>query len=123
MVMKVKIKTMGKFLRFVLRDKIAGITLAPFGIYVMERYLKYQRLINHESIHWKQQVEMLFLFFYLWYFIEWLIKGVSGIFLRGGESAYRRLSFEREARDHHYDDEYLKTRKPYSWVKYIFKRI
>lgn len=31
------------------------------------------KTINHEKIHTKQMIELLFIFFYLWYGIEYLI--------------------------------------------------
>ena len=76
----------------------------------------YPRIINHEKIHWKQQMEMLIIFFYFWYLIEWFIR----LFING-KAAYRSLSFEREAYDNDDNLEYLKTRKPYSWLKYMKK--
>ena len=30
--------------------------------------------INHENIHTAQMKEMLYIFFYIWYGVEWLIK-------------------------------------------------
>jgi hypothetical protein len=33
-----------------------------------------QRTVRHESIHARQMWEMLVIGFYLWYFIEWLIR-------------------------------------------------
>ena len=60
-----KVKIMTKFLTFLLSDSIAGITLCPFGIYLKPEYLKYEIVINHESIHWNQQKEMLVIFFYI----------------------------------------------------------
>lgn len=94
----------------------AGITLAPFGIYVKEKHLTNVRMINHETIHWKQQMEMLIIFFYLWYFIEWIIK----IFTNFG-NAYKSLSFEREAYDNDDNLNYLNERKHFAWIKRIFK--
>jgi len=117
---KPKVKIIGNFLKFILGKNILGITLAPFGIYVTEKYVTNAKTINHEKIHWRQQLEMLIVFFYIWYLIEWVIKifTVSG---SGGGSAYRALSFEREAYDNDDNLDYLKTRKPYSWFKYITK--
>ena len=61
----------------------AAITLWPFGIYLRDdKYLNNKELINHESIHWKQQIEMLGIFFYLWYLIEWIVK----IFIYGKQA-------------------------------------
>jgi len=109
-----RVKKMGWFLRIIMFNRITGITLAPFGIYIKEEYLEYDFIIRHESIHWKQQVEMLFIFFYLWYFVEWLIK-----LLTPPMGAYKDISFEREAKDYRYDITYLELRKPYAWIKYI----
>jgi len=118
---KPKIKKMGGFLKALLIGFAAAITLAPFGIYVKEKYINNTRMINHESIHWLQQLELLIIFFYLWYFVEWLIKGILGIFSKGNESAYRRISFEREAYTNDDNLEYLNTRKHYAWLKRVFK--
>jgi len=114
--LKPKVKIMTKFVSFLTLGWAAAITLCPFGIYVKEQYLTRLRTINHEKIHWQQQLEMLIIFFYLWYGIEWFIR----LFING-KAAYRSLSFEREAYDNDDNLEYLKTRKPYSWLKYMKK--
>lgn len=78
-------------------------------------------MINHESIHSKQIFEMLVIFFYIWYIVEWFIKlfkyGDSDEDGRG--DAYRNISFEREAYDNEKDLEYLDKREPYSWWYYL----
>ena len=112
---KPKIKKMGGFLKTILSNNIAGITLAPFGIYLDERYLNNPFFVNHEKIHWKQQMEMLIIFFYLWYGIEWLIK----VFKYGRRQAYYTISFEREAYNYDQDPDYLESRKTWAWFKYI----
>jgi len=139
---------MTKFLNFFLGKNIIGITLCPFGIYVKEQYLTRLKTINHEKIHWQQQLEMIvagviiailttvillsfnvfslwlltllafpFLFFYLWYVIEWFLR----IFINGNK-AYVSLSFEREAYGNADNMEYLDTRKPFSWLRYMTKK-
>lgn len=70
---------------------------------------------NHESIHTAQMKEMLYIPFYIWYFLEWLIK----LLFKG--NAYRNISFEREAYDNQYNLNYLKERKRYNWIKRLFK--
>lgn len=55
-----------------------------------------QRTLNHEAIHTAQMREMAYVFFYLWYLAEWLIK-----LPKYGRKAYNNLSFEREAIRHH----------------------
>lgn len=106
-----KIKPINKFIRFFLNKNVIGITLCPFGIYI-DSNDKYT--INHEKIHWKQQVEMLVLPFYIWYGLEYIIK-----FFMYGKDAYRNLSFEREAYANENNLNYLENRKSYAWIKYL----
>ena len=72
--------------------------------------------INHEIIHTKQMQELLYIFFYLWYVIEYLVKL---IIYRNTKLAYRNISFEREAYQNQYNLDYLNNRKHYSWFKCI----
>lgn len=111
-----KIKKINAFLKFFLAVNVIGITLAPFGIYLDDKYLLNKEIINHESIHWKQQMEMLIIFFYFWYLIEWFIR----LFING-RNAYTSLSFEREANMNERNYNYIKTRKHFSWLKYMIK--
>ncbi|MGB8492737.1 MAG: hypothetical protein WCE64_16910 [Bacteroidales bacterium] len=111
-----RIKKMNGFIRLITPGRITGITLTPFGIYIKEKSLHDRRILNHEMIHWKQEMEMLIIPFYLWYFLEWLIK----VFIYG-KNAYSAISMEREARDNEDNPEYLRTRKRFSWVKRIVK--
>lgn len=69
--------------------------------------------INHELIHTEQMKEMIYVFFYLWYFVEWLVR------LFGKGNAYRNISFEREAYDNDDNLNYLNERKPFVWMKYL----
>ena len=69
--------------------------------------------LNHEKIHTAQIKELWYVFFYLWYVTEWLIR----LFMKG--NAYRNISFEREAYDNQYDLDYLKSRKRFDFMKYI----
>ena len=103
--------------------KIGGITLWPWVI-LRERYnstsywkKRAARIINHESIHIKQQEEMLVLPFYIWYVTEWLIK-VPIYF--SFQKAYYNISFEREAFDNDDNLSYLNSRKKYAWIKRVF---
>lgn len=107
-----KIKLMTPFLEFFLAKWVSGICIAPFGIYLKVQLITNAEVINHESIHWKQQVEMLIIFFYIWYLVEWLIK-----LIKYGREAYLEISFEREAHKNDADPNYLKTRKHYTWIK------
>jgi hypothetical protein len=69
-------------------------------------------IVRHEQIHTRQMIELLFVGFYVWYFVEWLIR----LPMRG--NAYHNICFEREAYDCMDDEPYLRKRKPYAWTKY-----
>lgn len=46
-----------------------------FGVFFVRKGCKMTDIdIRHELIHTAQQREMLYVFFYLWYVIEWLIR-------------------------------------------------
>lgn len=72
------------------------------------------QLLNHESIHTAQMKEMLYIFFYLWYGVEWLIRWVGCGFK--AKKAYRSILFEKEAYKYEKDIEYLQRRKSFSWL-------
>lgn len=84
-----------------------------FGILFVKNNAKIDEVtINHEAIHSAQMKEMLFIFFYVWYVIEWLFRLPKG-------NAYRSISFEREAYENDSDINYLKNRKHFAFLKYI----
>ena len=75
-----------------------------FGI-LFVRYELSEIDLNHEAIHTRQMKELLFIFFYLLYGLEWLIR----LFIN--TNAYRNISFEKEAYKYEKDLDYLKNRK------------
>jgi len=77
------------------------------------------QLENHETIHYCQQREMLFVLQWLWYGVEYLVRRIKR---RSHDAAYMSLSFEREAYANENSLEYLKTRKRFAWVRYL-KRV
>lgn len=112
--MTIRFYDMGYFLRTITLGRITAITLAPLGIYIRKGEDSLTTC-THESIHWKQQEEMLFIFFYVAYFLEWLVK----IFFYG-KRAYVNLSFEREAYNNERNIIYPFTRHKFAWIKLIF---
>lgn len=68
--------------------------------------------MNHEAIHTAQMRELLYIPFYVWYIIEWLILLIK---YRDSRKAYRNIRFEKEAYNHEFDLDYLKTRKHYKY--------
>lgn len=86
-----------------------------FGILFVRKDVNLSsRILNHEYIHTMQMKEMLYIFFYLWYVLEWIVR----LFMKG--NAYRNISFEREAYANEDRTVYLSQRKHYSWLKYLF---
>jgi len=93
------------------------MTIFPFILINKEEYRSEKRLINHEKIHLAQQLEMLLLPFYIWYGIEYLFRLIQ---YKGLDyTSYINISFEREAYANQSNFNYLKERKPYSWLKYL----
>lgn len=74
-------------------------------------------VLNHEKIHSRQMIELFILPFYLIYLMEWMIKLVK---YKNNYKAYSNISFEREAYAHQYDMNYLKKRKRFNFINYIF---
>lgn len=72
--------------------------------------------INHESIHSAQQKELLYIFFYILYIFEWIMK----LCCYGDmKTAYMNISFEREAYMYEDDLLYLINRRHYRWLRMI----
>lgn len=96
-----------------------------FGIlFVRGNSVISNRILTHERIHTMQMREMLYLPFYLWYGIEYVIKFIGRKFGKKNPfypnyRTYDLIGFEREAYDNEHDVDYPKTRKHYSWFKYI----
>lgn len=103
--------------------RIGGMSLFPFVI-MREKYLLPEneginkRTVNHETIHFWQTFEGGIVLFYILYFIFY---GFYAIKYRNKTKAYHSIPFEKEAYYNEYDFDYVKNRKPYSWVKYIKK--
>lgn len=104
------------FMKYFVVGHASGITLWPFVIVRDDRLSKNPRLLNHEKIHLRQQIEMCIVFFYIWYLFEYFIWL---IIYRKHYKAYRRISFEREAFDNDRDFDYLKNRRFWGFWSYL----
>ena len=49
------------------RTGFAGITLPPWGVYILAERLTDERLVRHEQVHWEQYKRMGALKFYVVY--------------------------------------------------------
>lgn len=70
--------------------------------------------ISHERIHTEQMKELGYIFFYLLYLLEWLVKLPFY-----GKKSYRNISFEREAYANEEELFYMRNRKKYSFLNYL----
>ena len=92
------------------------MAIFPF-ILLRDKYLRLnQRLINHERIHLRQQVELLIIPFYIWYFIEYLFRLIQ---YKNAHQAYMNISFEREAYQNDEDLEFLQNRKLFNFLRFL----
>jgi len=89
-----------------------------FGCWVWCRGKLSQTTRRHETIHYHQQLELLFVFQWVFYISFWCIGLIR---YRDGEKAYRENPFEREAYKHQHDIDYISTRRFCAWMKEIFR--
>ncbi|WP_303319115.1 hypothetical protein Q4Q34_03545 [Flavivirga abyssicola] len=102
--------------KYLVPNGYTGLTIFPFVFLKSKHLEKHTVLINHESIHLKQQSEMLVIPFYLVYAIEFLIRLFQ---YKNWDLAYKNISFEREAYANEFNLDYLKHRPFWGFLKYI----
>jgi hypothetical protein len=102
--------------KYLLAKGFNGISLWPFVILKRKALAKNPVFINHERIHLKQQKELLILPFYLWYSIEFMVRLIQ---YKNSYSAYKNISFEREAYSNESDLDYFKKRNLWSFLDYL----
>ena len=92
-----------------------GIAIFPI-IIIHKKYKEDLWLLNHEKIHLKQQIELLWIGFFIWYFAEFLYRFYQH---RNWHKAYLNISFERECNQHESDLNYLKNRKNFGFLRFV----
>lgn len=100
--------------RFMPWGNFLAITL--FGVVFTRADKLGRRVFDHEHIHCRQQLETLYLTFFVWYLLEWAIRCIQ---YRDFDRAYRNISFEREAYANGDNPDYLRRRRPYAWLRYL----
>ena len=99
-------------------SKIAPIDVWAFsaGPFVVCRGELSEKTKTHETIHFLQQLEMLFV-------LQWILYGlfyVIGRFTKGSwKAAYYGNPFEVEAYANDLDSDYLEERKFWAWTGYV----
>lgn len=102
-------------LKFLSADFAQAMALFPFILVKNKACASNVRLINHERIHLRQQVEMLVLPFYIVYGLEYLYRRLQN---KNHYAAYRHISFEREAYANENNLSYLETRAFWGFLKW-----
>lgn len=104
------------FFKWFAASWVSGMALFPFILIRDKQKAENSVLINHESIHIRQQLELLIIFFYVWYGLEYLIRWIA----TGSKmEAYRNISFEKEAYAFQHDQKYLNKRKFWSHISWL----
>lgn len=75
-----------------------------------------KQTIFHEKIHLRQQLELLIVFFYLLYVLEYILYRIQGM---SHYKAYMNISFEKEAYVNEENSNYLKEKSLYSFRNYL----
>jgi hypothetical protein len=93
-----------------------GLAVFPF-VFVKYRLDKGNLVfVNHEQIHLRQQLELLIIPFFVWYFLEFILRLIQ---YKNIDLAYRNISFERESYTNEKDLDYLKRRSFWNFLKYV----
>lgn len=101
---------------FIFPSTFNALAVWPFIILKEGDLRKDQILMQHERIHLKQQLELLWIFFFLLYLTEFLAKI---IIYKEPKLAYRNISFEREAYHNQDDTDYVRRKSLWSFVRYL----
>ncbi len=89
-----------------------------FGVIVARREhgVLEARVLRHEAIHSRQIRELWGVGFYLWYTGEWLVNLIR---YKNRYLAYRQIAFEREAYTYDRDEQYLKRRSRFAFIRFL----
>jgi len=102
--------------KYIIPNGYSSITLYPFVFLKDIKQKENVVLLNHERIHIIQQRELLVLFFYIWYGVEFLIRLLIH---KNWSIAYRNISFEREAYFEELNLKYIKKRPRWAFLRYL----
>jgi hypothetical protein len=108
------VKNLGKLVS--LGTNAMAITFYPF-LFVRPDTRTNDELIRHETIHIRQQLELLLIGSWLLYIVEYCYARYVKKF--DARQSYYYTALEQEAHRNAMSASYLKERKPYAVLKYI----
>lgn len=94
----------------------SAMALFPFMLFRDPGQKSQPLLINHEKIHFMQQLELLIVPFYVLYLAFYLVNLIR---FRDHSKAYFNICFEKEAYANDKNLNYLQNRVLYSWLRYF----
>jgi hypothetical protein len=94
---------------------IIAMAIYPFILVCNRDSEKMEVTIRHEKIHFRQQLEMLILPFYIAYITYYFVYRLQGL---KHWDAYRMIPFEKEAYRYEYDEAYLGRRPIWAWLQF-----
>ena len=94
----------------------SGMALYPVMLFKYDALRNDQTIVRHEKIHFKQQIELLILPFYVLYLLHYLL---NLLIYRNRSKAYFNICFEKEAYANDQNSNYLLKRRLYAWTKYL----
>ena len=99
----------------VLLSKIAPINIGAItlGFIVFSRGEMTEKTKQHETIHFQQFLETLFIGFLLLYVYDYIMNYIR---FRNGTLSYFNIRAEKEAYLHDETPDYLETRKRWRWI-------
>jgi len=92
------------------------MALFPFILVDAKESLQDKVLINHETIHLRQQAELLIIPFYILYLVSY---AVNLVIYRNHYKAYLHIVFEQEAYRNEASLSYLNNRRWFAWYSYF----
>lgn len=102
---------------FLFSKRFRALALYPFIFVATAADAQDRVLLQHERIHFRQQKELLFVFFYLFYALDFLRNLFR--FRGNAQQAYRCICFEQEAYTFEHDATYLNSRKLFAWRVFL----
>lgn len=95
--------------------RVDALAFFPFILIRKKSFKKDKVLMQHERIHIRQQIELLFIPFYIIYLTNWLYNRIK---YKDADLAYKNIIFEREAFSCEKTKKYLETRPLWAFLKF-----
>lgn len=104
------------FLKYLAGKNVKAIAFFPFILVRDKKIMESKVTLNHEKIHWKQQLELFLVLFYFLYFGFYLFFRLRGM---NHFDAYKSIPFEKEAFQNQENLCYRTNRPFWAWLKYL----